>query len=34
MWKDKVNVYNKLEDDIEANRRLKASFFQRGEVMW
>jgi len=23
-------VYDKLEDDIKANRSLKASFFQRG----
>jgi hypothetical protein len=31
MWEDKADVYNKLEDNIEANRSLRASFFQKGE---
>jgi ActR/RegA family two-component response regulator len=30
MWEDKANLYNKLEDDTQMLRSLKASFFIRG----
>ena len=33
MWEDSADIYNKLEDNIEANRSLKASFFQGGGNM-
>jgi predicted nucleic acid-binding protein len=28
MWKDGANLYHKLEDDIEALKSLRASFFK------
>jgi hypothetical protein len=30
MWEDGANVYDKLEDDIKANKSLRASFFLKG----
>jgi len=34
MWEDGANLYNKLEDDTQMPRSLKASFFfLKGGVM-
>ena len=30
MWKDRANSYDKLEDDTQMLKSLKASFFSKG----